>query len=144
MQLLVEAASRAGHTDAVKFAIDPASSEFFKKGHYDLTFKSEKRDDTQVVLSGDQLGDVYRGPAQEFPIALLEDPFAEDDWQSWAAFLERHVEVNGDRFEIVGDDLLAINLDRMQLAHERKGNRSYCDKQPCYYANVCFSGVPSL
>lgn len=128
----------------MKFAIDPASSEFFKKGDYDLTFKSEKRDEVQVVLSGDQLGDIYRDLAQEFPIALLEDPFAEDDWQSWAAFLERHVKLDGNHFEIVGDDLLATNLDRMQLAHERKGNRSCCVKRPCYYANMCSSGVPSL
>jgi enolase len=128
LQLLVEATRRAGHTDAVKFAIDPASSEFFKNGQYDLTFKSRKRNDGQVVLSGDQLGDTYRDLAREFPIALLEDPFAEDDWQSWTAFLERHVEREGNHFEIVGDDLLATNLSRMQLAHERKGNRSYCSE----------------
>lgn len=124
LQLLVEATRRAGHTDAVKFAIDPASSEFFKNGQYDLTFKSGKRNDGQLVLSGDQLGDAYRDLAREFPIALLEDPFAEDDWQSWTAFVKRQVEREGNHFEIVGDDLLATNLKRMQLAHDRKACNS--------------------
>lgn len=121
LQLLTEATKRAGHTDKVKFAVDSASSEFYKNSRYDLDFKSQKAAGQHTVLSHEELGDMYRSLVKEFPIALWEDPFAEDDWTAWSTFLKKHIESGGDAFEIVGDDLLATNIKRMEIAHENKG-----------------------
>lgn len=121
LQLLTEATKRAGHTDKVKFAVDSASSEFFKGGRYDLDFKSQKATGEHTILSHEGLGDMYRELVKEYPIALWEDPFAEDDWTAWSAFLKTHIERGGDAFEIVGDDLLATNIKRMEIAREKKG-----------------------
>lgn len=109
----------------MKFAIDPASSEFFRNGRYDLAFKTSNKNGDQSI-SADKLADMYEELAREYPIALLEDPFAEDDWHSWTSFLERSIDSKGYQFEVVGDDLLATNVDRMKLAYEKKGGSCLC------------------
>jgi enolase len=123
LELLTKATGRAGHTGKVKFAIDPASSEFFRNGRYDLAFKTSNKNGDQSI-SADKLADMYEELAREYPIALLEDPFAEDDWHSWTSFLERSIDSKGYQFEVVGDDLLATNVDRMKLAYEKKACNS--------------------
>lgn len=57
---------------------------------------------------------LYKGILEKYPMVLLEDPFAEDDWQSWAEF-------NKDcPVELVGDDLLCTNIERVKMAAEKK------------------------
>ncbi|KAE8422311.1 enolase [Aspergillus pseudocaelatus] len=109
LDLLMAAVKKAGHEGKIKFAIDPASSEFYSEGKYDLGFKSQK----QCQLAATDLSDLYRSLMNMYPIILLEDPFAEDDWAAWTAF-KRDCPI-----ELVGDDLLATNLERIETAKER-------------------------
>lgn len=116
LDLLVEAIKISGHEGKVKIGIDPASSEFFnnKTEEYNLGMKWEKpktMDRTEMIA-------LYHGMLRKYPIALLEDPFAEDDWDSWTAF-------NKDcSVELVGDDLLATNIRRINEANEKKACNS--------------------
>lgn len=116
--LLQRAVAAAGHESVVRFGLDPASSEFFRHGQYDLGFKD--LESKQEPLTGQKLGDIYRELAEKFPLVLLEDPFAEDDWESWRSYLKQHKDA-GDKFELVGDDLLATNVKRMKLAFDNHG-----------------------
>jgi len=112
LDLLVEAIAAAGHTGKIKIGIDPASSEFFlpDEGNYNLGMKWEKPE----ILSRDEMAQLYHDLMKKYPIVLLEDPFAQDDWESWTAF-------NADcPIELVGDDLLATNIKRINQANEVK------------------------
>lgn len=113
LDLLVEAVDKAGHKDKVHFAIDPASSEFFKDGKYDLDFKST--DSNHKIMSPNEMAKVYADLLEEYPIMLLEDPFAEDDWESWTAFMKM---IKG-KVEVVGDDLLCTQVKRVERAREQ-------------------------
>ncbi|KAI7971849.1 hypothetical protein EIK77_009242 [Talaromyces pinophilus] len=114
LDLLVMAVKNAGHEGRVKFAIDPASSEFYTEGKYYLGFKTNDSN----KLSSEKLRALYQSLLDCYPICLLEDPFAEDDWESWQTF-------NKDcPVELVGDDLLATNIERIELAYAKKGCNS--------------------
>jgi len=82
--------------------MDPASSEFFRDGNYDLGIK----DKTSAKLTPDGLADLYRELIAKYPLVLLEDPFAEDDFPSWTSFMEK----NEGGPEVVGDDLTVCFL----------------------------------
>jgi enolase len=114
LDLLVEAVEKAGYTGKIKFAMDPASSEFFRDGKYDLGIK----DKTSEKLTPDGLGDLYRSLFEKYPLVLLEDPFAEDDWKTWSRFMELGKGVEG-MPEIVGDDLTVTNVERVKEAQEK-------------------------
>jgi enolase len=58
--------------------------------------------------------EMYKDLIKKYPIHLLEDPFAEDDWDAWTEF---HKQTN---IELVGDDLLATNVERIKTAVEKK------------------------
>lgn len=109
LDLLVEAVSKAGYTGKVKFAFDPASSEFYRDGNYDIGFKA-----TSNVKSPAEMMQLYGSLLAKYPIILLEDPFAETDWSSWTEF-NKDVSV-----ELVGDDLLVTNTKYVQEAQEKK------------------------
>lgn len=109
LDLLVTAVENCGYTGRIKFAIDPASSEFYRGGEYDLGFKGK----TSEKYTGEKLGDLYRQLLDKYPIILLEDPYAQDDWPSWTAFNKTCP------VELVGDDLLATNVDRIGEAKEK-------------------------
>ncbi len=109
LDLLVTAFRRANHERHFKIGIDPASSEFFKTGSYDLGFKSGQAD----KLNGTEMATLYRDLVEKYPIVLLEDPFAQDDWEAWQAF-NKVCDESG--VELVGDDLLATNLTRIEKA----------------------------
>lgn len=121
LDLLVEATAAAGHTSAVHFAIDPASSEFYNadSAEYDLDFKSGS-DVEHRKLNSNQLGDLYRSLLEKYPIVLLEDPFAEDDWDSWTAFMRS---IKG-KVELVGDDLLCTNTSIVRKAVDKEACNS--------------------
>lgn len=109
LDLLTLAVHKAGHDGKVKFAIDPASSEFFISDKYDLGFKTKERN----FLSKQELQNLYLSLLKKYPIILLEDPFAEDDWEAWQSF-KKVCPV-----ELVGDDLLATNIERINIAKDR-------------------------
>lgn len=119
LDLLTEAVAKAGYTDKIKFGIDPASSEFFnsKYGTYDLGFKSIKEGDeshSDAVRTPNEMMDLYNSLIEKYPIPLLEDPFAEDDWDSWTKFCADC------KVELVGDDLLVTNVERVRMAESRR------------------------
>ena len=87
-----------------------AASEFHTKdGRYDLNFKEQPNDGTNV-LPADGLCDLYKEFVNDFPIVSIEDPFDQDDWSSWST-LRSSVEI-----QIVGDDLLVTNPKRIAEA----------------------------
>ncbi|KAM7195570.1 enolase [Naviculisporaceae sp. PSN 640] len=110
LDLLSEAVELCGYTGMVRYGIDPASSEFFKDGHYDLGFKTNTSD----RKTPDEMMELYKNILDKYPIGLLEDPFAEEDWSSWTKF---HSTCS---HELVGDDLLVTNIGRLKMAHEKK------------------------
>lgn len=115
LDLLVEAIEQAGHTGKVKIGIDPASESFCtEKGGkvtYDLGYKSPG--DSEVLSPAD-FAELYRQLVAKYPIVLLEDPFGQDDWDSWTAFNKTC------QIELVGDDLLATNINRIKIAEQKK------------------------
>ncbi len=107
LQLLVEACEKAGHApgEEIRFAMDPASTEFFdaEKGVYVLAGEGKTFTSEQMVDYWEQLVDKY-------PIVSLEDGMAEEDWDGWKMLTERI----GDRVQLVGDDLFVTNAARLQ------------------------------
>jgi len=97
----------------IKIGMDVAASEFLKDGKYDLNFKNQPNDGAHV-LSAQSLGDLYKDFVKEFPIVSIEDPFDQDDWNSWAS-LQSSVDI-----QIVGDDLLVTNPKRIAEAIQKK------------------------
>lgn len=99
-ELIVEAISRAGLEPGrdVGIACDPASSEFFSEGRYRL--RTEGRE-----LDADEMVAYYEDLAASFPLVLLEDGMAQDDWTGWQALNAQL----GSRIELVGDDVFCTN-----------------------------------
>ncbi|MDA8058963.1 MAG: phosphopyruvate hydratase [Nitrospiraceae bacterium] len=98
--LLLEAIRKAGFEPGrdCGIAIDPASSEFFKDGKYQL--RSEKR-----ALSSVEMISYYEEIVRNYPLVLLEDGLAENDWDNWKLLNEKL----GGTIELVGDDIFCTN-----------------------------------
>ncbi len=105
LQLLVEAIGRAGYEPGpeVALAMDPAASEFYRDGRYQLTGEGRSLDSAGMVELLGALCDRY-------PIVSIEDGLAEDDWQGWRALTE----ALGDRVQLVGDDIFVTNVTRIR------------------------------
>ncbi|KAL3230693.1 Enolase 1 [Nakaseomyces bracarensis] len=113
LDLIYDAIKEAGHEGKVKIAMDPASSEFYRDGKYDLDFKNSNPD-PKNKLSGKELGEFYMSILKKYPIVSLEDPFAEDDWDSWTDFFPKA------GIQIIADDLTVTNPERIQTAIDKK------------------------
>ena len=109
LEMLVRAIEQAGRSpgDDVVIALDIAASEFGRKGHYRLALDDRELDSEGMI-------EMLLRWIRRFPIRSLEDPLAEDDAQGFA----RLMEVAGDRLQIVGDDLLVTDADRVRRAAE--------------------------
>jgi enolase len=107
IEVILEAVEKAGYEpeEEICIALDPAASEFFEDGKYVL--KKEGRD-----LTGAEMVDFYADWVDKYPIISIEDGLDEDDWDSWVVMMERL----GDKIQIVGDDLLVTNTERVQKA----------------------------
>jgi enolase len=106
IDLILEAAERAGHRDRVAIALDPATSEVFSDGVY----RFEGREKSSAQLPG-----FWAEIVDRYPIVSIEDGAAEDDWDSWQA-LTREL---GERVQLVGDDLFVTNPTRLQEGIDR-------------------------
>ncbi|OUM62947.1 hypothetical protein PIROE2DRAFT_20728 [Piromyces sp. E2] len=115
LELLKEAIEKAGYTGKVKIGMDVASSEFYKDGKYDLDFKNPNSDPSKWI-SGEQLGQFYKEITSEYPIVSIEDPYDQDDFDSWTNF---NADMAG-KIQIVGDDLTVTNPKRIAMAIEKK------------------------
>src|SRR4029079_9151396 len=80
IELILEAAGRAGHTDRVAVALDPATSEVYRRGVY----RFEGREKTSA-----EMPEFWAEIVDRYPIVSIEDGAAEDDWESWQALTER-------------------------------------------------------
>ena len=108
--------SLAGYTDKVKIGMDVAASEFYTQdGKYDLDFKTKNNDKSQVK-SGTELTQLYKEFVNEFPVISIEDPFDQDDWNTYNHLTSEI----GANVQIVGDDLLVTNPKRIKEAIEKK------------------------
>jgi enolase len=115
LNLIMRALDRAGHESKVALGMDVAAAEFYTDGIYDLNFKVQPNDGSQR-LTGEQLAGVYAGFARDYPLVSIEDPFDQDDWDSYAALNASM----GESVQIVGDDLLVTNPTRVRKAIEEK------------------------
>ncbi|CAL5220022.1 g1968 [Coccomyxa viridis] len=113
LDLLVSAIKDAGYTDKIKIGIDPASSEFFKNGMYDLNFKDPDRAGKEL-LSAEELAGLYTKFAQKYPIVFFEDPYEEESFSEFTKFTAS-VDC-----QVVGDDLLCTNPTRIKRAIKEK------------------------
>jgi len=117
LDLITKAIETAGYTGKVEIGMDVAASEFYgdfkEQKVYDLAYKEEKNKGDQK-LPADSLLAVYKEFAQEYPIVSIEDPFDQDDWEPWG----RMTEEMGEKCQIVGDDLLVTNPNRIKKAIE--------------------------
>ena len=99
--------------DDVFIALDPASSEFYVGGIYDLSRESRK-------LSSEEMVDEYAILARDFPIYSVEDGLAEDDWSGW----ELQTAKTGDRIQLVGDDLYVTQARYVQQGIDTKAGNA--------------------
>ena len=98
--VITTAVKNAGYKPGkdIVYAIDAASSEFFKKGKYELAGEGKSLTPAQMV-------DFWENLANKFPIASIEDGCDENDWKGWAILTERL----GKKIQLVGDDLFVTN-----------------------------------
>jgi enolase len=115
VELIVEAVQKAGYEPGVDIfvALDPAASEVFEDGKYVLAKEGR-------TLSGEEMVDFYEAWVDKYPIISIEDGLAEDDWDSFILMQKRL----GDRLQIMGDDLLVTNVERLKLGIERQAGNS--------------------
>jgi enolase len=106
IDLILEAAERAGHRERVAIALDPATSEVFSDGVY--RFEGREKSSTEMPGFWAEIVDRY-------PVVSIEDGAAEDDWDSWRSLTEQL----GDRVQLVGDDLFVTNPARLQEGVDR-------------------------
>ena len=113
VELILEAITKAGYKpgEEVCIALDPAASELYEEKTRLYNLRKEGR-----KLTSDQMVDFWADWAMKYPIVSLEDGFAQDDWDGWKNFTAKM----GHRLQIVGDDLLVTNPERVARAIEEK------------------------
>jgi enolase len=107
LQFIVKGIEKAGLTPGkdVGISLDPAASEFFEDGRYQL--RTEKR-----TCSSEEMVDYFEKLMNTYPICSIEDGLAEDDWDGWKVLNNRL----GDSIELIGDDLLVTNVEYISRA----------------------------
>lgn len=111
LELIVKAIEGAGYRagEDVVLAIDPASSGFYEDGLYHLRTENRKIDAAEMV-------EMYADWVAKYPISLLEDGLAEDDWDGWKLLNQ----TLGHKIEIVGDDIFVTNVERIARGIKEK------------------------
>jgi enolase len=115
LALIQEAIELSGHQlgTEISFALDCAASEFYIDGKYHLQSQNRKMDAMEMI-------EFYQELAAKYPIFSIEDPLSEDDWKGWSNMTAQA----GAKLQIVGDDLLVTNVERLQKAIEQKSCNS--------------------
>lgn len=112
LDLVGEAVIKTGFEGEVKIIIDVAASEFFSKGEYRMK-------KTKMTFSKNGFLNYYKNLLKKYPIAGLEDPFAQDDWGSWRS-LKSKTKNQKSKITIIGDDLLVTSPARIKEAHKKQ------------------------
>ncbi|MDM8527036.1 phosphopyruvate hydratase [Anaerolineales bacterium HSG24] len=115
LDVIMEAIQAAGYTpsEQIKIALDPATSELFKDGKYTLPIEGKE-------LTSDEMVTLWAGWCEQYPIISIEDGLAEDDWDGWVNMTA----ALGEKIQIVGDDLLVTNVERLAKAIDMKAANS--------------------
>ena len=113
LELLKVAIEKAGYTGKVQIGMDVAASEFYENGNYNLDFKS-KEPNPALVVTADQLTQIYQDMIKNYPVISIEDAFEQDDWAAWSKFQTQTP------IQLVGDDLTVTNTERIKTAIEKK------------------------
>jgi enolase len=105
VDLILKAIEKAGYKggEQIAIALDPASSGFYEDGKYNLRTENRKVTSSEMV-------DLYAEWVNKYPIVVLEDGLAEDDWDGWK-LLNQTI---GKKIELVGDDLFVTNVQRIE------------------------------
>jgi enolase len=107
VEIILEAIEKAGYQagEEIAIALDPAASEFYEEdtGLYNLRTEGKK-------LSSAEMVNFWKDWVEKYPIVSIEDGLAQDDWEGWKLMTKEL----GDRIQIVGDDLLVTNPDRVR------------------------------
>jgi enolase len=105
LELLVDGIEAAGYRpgEDVTLALDPATTELFEDGAYNLEHEGR-------VLSSGDLAAYWQSLCERFPVVSIEDGMAEEDWGGWRTLTE----AVGDRVQLVGDDLFVTNPERLR------------------------------
>ncbi len=109
VEVILEAIEKAGYKpgEQVSIALDPAASEFYEEqeGLYNLRTEGRK-------LNSEELVAYWKSWVDQYPIVSIEDGLAQDDWDGWKMMMNEL----GDQIQIVGDDLLVTNPERVRRA----------------------------
>ena len=105
IDVVLEAAERAGHRERVALALDPAATELWQDGRY----RFEGREAVP-----DAMIEYWANLTETYPIVSIEDGLAEDEWLAWRKLTDRI----GSRVQLVGDDLFVTNVARLQRGIE--------------------------
>ncbi|MGH2583359.1 MAG: phosphopyruvate hydratase [Dehalococcoidia bacterium] len=114
IEVVLDAVTAAGYRpgEDVMVALDPASTELYQDGRYNLAKEGR-------TLSSEQLAALWEDWCRRYPIVSIEDGLAEDDWDGWSALTSRI----GERVQLVGDDLFVTNTERLRRGiAERSAN----------------------
>jgi enolase len=105
IELILKAIEKAGYKpgDDIAIAIEPASSGFYEDGQYNLRTEGCK-------ASSEEMIQLYADWVAKYPIVVLEDGLAEDDWEGWKQLNQ----TLGGKIELVGDDLFVTNVERIR------------------------------
>jgi enolase len=115
LDVIMEAINKAGFKpgEQIRIALDPAVSEIYKDGKYHLAIENKS-------LTSEEMIEYWENWIRQYPIISLEDGLAENDWENWSKLVARV----GDRVQIVGDDLLVTNVDRVKRGIKEKAANS--------------------
>lgn len=107
IEVILEAIEKAGYRpgEQVALALDPATSELYEDGRYHLRREGK-------TLTSEEMVRFWESWVSQYPIVSIEDGLAEDDWAGWQMLYE----TLGDRVQLVGDDLLVTNPERVRRA----------------------------
>jgi enolase 1/2/3 len=116
VEVILRAIERAGYRpgEQIAIALDPATTELVEQRSGSTGTTRYRLARESRTLESAELVDLWADWAARYPIVSIEDGLAEDDWAGWALLTERL----GDRLQLVGDDLLVTNTDRIQRAIE--------------------------
>jgi enolase len=117
LDVIMEAIDKAGYKagEQIMIALDPATSELWEEEGRNYKLRIEGK-----TLSSDEMVKLWEGWVNNYPIISLEDGLAEDDWDGWVA-LNQAV---GEKVQLVGDDLLVTNVERLAKGIELKAGNS--------------------
>jgi len=115
LEAIDKAGFKAGVGEQIAIALDPAASEFYESdsGLYHLRTEGKK-------LTSEEMVNFWKDWVDQYPIVSIEDGLAQDDWEGWKLMV---AEI-GDRLQIVGDDLLVTNPERVRKAIKEKASNS--------------------